>query len=135
MAGLRTCCSPCHNLLPGGEDERGLSRAPTKGSNTLTDSLTVSWAPIPTPLSTNELFKQFMKAYLKSNQGPSQLSKEHKRLFKSKVPDVYYDKSYMDYYHFYQQCKDHFEISRATKTNRTSFATSFLCGNINVQWT
>ena len=76
-----------------------------------------------------------MKAYLESNQGPSQPPEERKRPLKAKVPDVYYGKLHMDCYHFCQQCKDHFEISWATGTNRTPFAASFLCGNISVRWT
>ena len=41
----------------------------------------------------------------------------------------------MDCYPFRQQCEDHFESSRATGTNRTPFAASFLRGNISVRWT
>ena len=77
MARLYTCCSFHCNPLPGGEDEliRALPGATTKGSNTSTLSLAISQAPTPTstptptpaPPSTNKLFKQFMKTYLKSN--------------------------------------------------------------------
>ena len=76
-----------------------------------------------------------MKAYLEFNQGPSQPPEERERPLKAKVPDVYYGKSHMDCYHFCQQCEDHFETSRATGTNRTPFAASFLRGNISVRWT
>ena len=79
MAGPRTCRSPCHNSPQGGEDEsvEDPPRAPTKGSNTLTLFLAISQTPtlVPAPAlappSTDELFKQFMKAYLESNQGLS----------------------------------------------------------------
>ena len=135
MARPRTCCSPRRNSPPGGEDEGDPPEAPTKGSHTPTHSPAVSWAPTPALPSNDELFKQFMKAYLESNQGPSQPPEECKRPLKAKVPDVYYGKSHMDYYHFCQQCEDHFETSRATGTNRTPFAASFLRGNISVQWT
>ena len=40
----------------------------------------------------------------------------------------------MEYYHFFQQCKDYFETSSATKMNYTLFATSFLRGFINIKW-
>ena len=40
----------------------------------------------------------------------------------------------MDCYHFYQQCKNHFETAGATGFNRTLFAAFFLCGNISVRW-
>ena len=102
MAGPRTCRSPCRNSPPGGEDERGLSGVLIKGNNIPTNFPAVFRAPTPTPPSTNELFKQFMKAYLESNQESSQLPEERKRLFKTKVPDLYYGKLHMDCYHFYQ---------------------------------
>ena len=74
-----------------------------------------------------------MKAYLESNQGPSQPPEEDKRPLKAKVPDVYYGKLYMDCYHVCQQYKDHFETPRAIETNQTPFAASFLYRNISVQ--
>ena len=88
-------------------------------------------APTPVPAATNELFKKFMKAYLETNQEPRQ--PKCKQTLKAKVPEVYYDKSHMDCYHFCQQCKDHFETVGATKFNRTPFAASFLRGNISVR--
>ena len=135
MVGPRTRRSSCHNLPLGNEDEKGPPRAPTKGSNTSTHSPTISWAPTPAPPSTNELFKRFMKAYLESNQGPSQPPEECKQPFKAKLSDVYYSKSHMDCYHFCQQCEDYFEPSRTIKTNQTLFAAFFLYKNISVWWT
>ena len=135
MAGPRTRRSPRRNSLPGGEDKLagGPPGAPSKGSShTSTHSPAVSWAPTPALLFTNELFKRFMKAYLESNQGPSQPLEERKRPLKAKVPDAYYGKLHMDCYYFCQQCEDHFEISRATGINQTPFAASFLHGNISV---
>ena len=76
-----------------------------------------------------------MRAYLESNQGPRQPPAEREQSLKAKVPEVYYGKSYMDCYHFCQQCEDHFETAGATRTNRTPFAASFLCGSISVRWT
>ena len=110
MAGPRTCHSPPCNPSQGGEDEpaKGPPRAPTEGNNTSTLFLAISrtptLVPAPTPAlpSTNELFKQFIKTYLESNQGPSQPLVERKQLFKAKVPDVYYGKLQMDCYHFCQ---------------------------------
>ena len=110
MARKHTRRSPYRNPLQGGEDEpiKGPPRAPTKDSNTPTPSPTVSrtptpvLAPAPAPPSTNELFKQFMKAYLESNQGPCQPLAERKQPLKAKVLDVYYGKLHMDCYHFCQ---------------------------------
>ena len=76
-----------------------------------------------------------MKAYLESNQGPSQPPEERKRLLKAKVPDVYYGKLHIDCYHFCEECEDYFETSRATGTNQTPFAVSFFCENIGIWWT
>ena len=90
-------------------------------------------APAPAPVSTDELFKKFMKAYLESNQGPKPPPAERERPLKAKVPEVYYGKSHMDCYHFCQQCEDYFETAGATGTNRTPFAASFLRGNISVR--
>ena len=88
MAEPCTRYSSCHNPPPEGEDELigGLPRAPIKSSNSPTPSPAISQALIPAPAlastpvsalastlalpSNNELFKQFMKAYLKFNQGP-----------------------------------------------------------------
>ena len=70
MARPCTRRSPHRNPLPGGEDElaAGLPGAPTKGSNIPTHSPAVFRAPTPAPPSTNTLFKQFMKVYLKSTK-------------------------------------------------------------------
>ena len=87
----------------------------------------------PTLPSSDELFKQFMSAYLKSNQEPRQPLTEWKQSFKAKVPDIYYEKLYIDYYHFYQQCEDYFEIAGTIGTKQTLFATFFLYGNISMR--
>ena len=76
MVRPRTCHSPRRNPPPGSEDEGGPPGAPTKGSHTPTHSSAVSWAPTLALPSNDELFKQFMKAYLESNQGPSQPPEE-----------------------------------------------------------
>ena len=149
MAGSRICHSPRRNFLPGNEDELvgSLPGALIKGSNSPTPFPTVlraptpafTLSPTPTPTSTspltNELFKQFMKTYLESNQGPSQSPAKCKLPLKAKMPDLYYDKSYIDYYYFCQQYKDHFKTFWAIRTYWTLFITSFFCRNISVQWT
>ena len=136
MVGPRTPRNPCRNPPLGGKDEltEGPLRAPPKGSNTSTHFLAVSRALTLAPPSTNELFKQFMKAYLKSNQGPSQPPEECKQPFNTKVLDVYYGKLHIDCYHFCQQEEVHYETSWGTGTNQTSFVASFLYANISVQW-
>ena len=74
---------------------------PTLGPNlVLALILTPVSTLTPAPLANDELFKKFLKAYLKTNQRPRQ--PERKQTFKAKVSEVYYGKSYMDCYHFCQ---------------------------------
>ena len=115
-----------HNPTPGPKLVPALNFAPVPAP---------VLAPVPAPAlpSPDELFKQFMRAYLQLNQGLRQISAEFERSFKAKIPEVYYGKSHMDCYHFCQHCKDHFETAGATGNNRTLFAASFLCGNISVR--
>ena len=110
------------------------SRNPTPGPK-LVSPLILAPVPAPTSPSSNDLFKQFIKAYLESNQEPRQPLAERERSLKDKLLEVYYDKSHIDCYHFCQQGEDYFETAGATGTNRTPFAASFLCGNISVRWT
>ena len=153
----RPCCSPCRNLLPLDPIEDELAREPGpvrrrhSGSTSPAPScnfvpgpkLVPALNPTPVPAlvpapalpSSNELFKQFIRAYLESNQGPKQPRVEREQSFKAKVPEVYYGKSHMNCYHFCQQCEDHFETAGATGTNRTLFAAIFLRENISVHWT
>ena len=152
--GSRSCHSPRQNFFPIDyvEDELARDPGPTNGSHldnispapshnpTLGSTLIFALIPVPVPTLTsalpfsNELFRQFMKAYLKTNQGPRQLLTGHKQSFKAKIPEVYYGKLYIDCYHFCQQYKDYFEIIGAIGTNQTLFAASFFRGNISVCW-
>ena len=116
-----------------------LSRNPTLGPKLVpTLNPALNSAPVPAPVlapalpTSDELFRQFMRAYLKSNQGPRPPLAERKRFLKAKIPEVYYGKSHMDCYYFCQQCEDYFKTAGATGTNRTLFAASFLHGNISV---
>ena len=81
--------------------------------------------------SSDELFKQFIKAYLES-QGPSRPIAELKRSFMAKGLNVYYKRLHKDCYHFCQLCENHFETAGATGANRTLLAVYFLCGSISV---
>ena len=143
MAGPRACRSPRRNPSPAGEDKLA-GTAPTKGNGTPTPTLVVSRAPTPalatTPAASlsldRELFKQFMRAYLEA-QVPDQTkvdSKSRKQSLKTRFPDLYYGNSHMDCYRFCQQCKDHFETTRAKGRNKIPFAASFLHGLVTQQW-
>ena len=97
--------------LYSGVTSLALSRNPTPGPNLifapiLAPVLTLTHAPVfaltPAPVPTDKLFKKFIKTYLELNQEPRQPPTERKQIFKVKVPKVYYSKSHMDCYHFYQ---------------------------------
>ena len=120
--GFRPYCSPCRNLFPIDhiEDKFAKHPGPANGSYLGSTSFATSCnhtlglalvpALIPTPvlalapilLLFNELFKQFMKAYLELNQGPRQPPAECKQLLKAKAPNVYYRKLHINCYHFCQ---------------------------------
>ena len=121
--GSRPCHSPRRNLSPLDpvEDELARDPGPVGGPHSSSTSPALSSNPIPSPElvpalipapvlapvpapappSSNELFKQFIRAYLESNQGPRQLPAEREQPFKAKVLEVYYGKLHMDCYHFY----------------------------------
>ena len=104
--GFRPRHSLCRYLSPG----LGPAEDPYSGSISLAlfcnSILGLALVPalIPTsaltPVPTDELFKQFMKAYLELNQGPRQPPAEREQLLKAKVSEVYYSKSHMDCYYF-----------------------------------
>ena len=56
------------------------------------------------------------------------------RPLKARTPETYSGKSYMNCYHFCQQCENYFKISGATGMNRTFFAATFLLGSISLRW-
>ena len=89
--------------------------------------------PPPVPSSTKDLFTKFMKVFMERTQAQAQ-AEPRERPFKARSPETYSGKSYMDCYHFCQQCEDYFKTSGATGMNRTSFAASFLRGNISFRW-
>ena len=146
MAGPRTRCRPRQNPPPTGEGElaggaHGAPGASTNDSGTPTPtSHAPTLAPAPTPgsapASTDELFKQFMQAYLKAlTQPPAQShAKPREQPLEARPPDLYYGKSYMEYFHFCRQCEDNFDTAGATGANRTPFAASFLRGHISFRW-
>ena len=120
--GSRLYHSPCWNLFPLDpvEDELARDPCPVGGPHSGSTSPALSCNPIPgpklvptlistpvpapipapAPPSSDKLFKQFMRAYLESNQGPKQPSAERERLFKAKVLEIYYSKLHIDCYYF-----------------------------------
>ena len=122
LGGSRLCCSPRRNLSPIDhmEDELARDLSPANASHLGSISLspfchpnlgsalipTLIPAPVPTPAPPlpffNELFRQFIKAYLETNQGYKKPPINRKQSFKAKVPEVYYSKLHIDCYHFCQ---------------------------------
>ena len=93
----------------------------------------------PTPplvsLPSEDLFTKFMTVFMETTQSQAQaLAELWERLLKARTPEIYWDKSHMECYHFCQQCKDHFETSSATGANRTPFVASFFSGSISLRW-
>ena len=143
MARPRACRSPCQNLHPAGEDELA-GAASTEGSGTPTPALVMSRAstPAPTtapavaPSSDNELFKQFMKAYLEAQvPGRTEVDPKPRKLpLKARFPDLYYGNLHMDCYQFCQQSEDYFKTAGAKRPNRILFAALFLRGSVTQRW-
>ena len=140
MAGPCACRSPHWNPLSAGKDKLAgaAQRAPINGSKISTHTpaisfvpnTTVAIAPIASLSSDNELFKQFIKAYLEPQVlgqiVPEIDSKPCKQSFKTRFPDLYYDNLHIDYYQFYQQCKNYFGTVGTKRLNKILFAASFL---------
>ena len=79
--------------------ESATSRNPFLG---LTLIFALAFALTLAPVAINELFKQFIKAYLKSNQGPRKPPAKCEQPLKAKVLEMYYVKLHMDCYYFRQ---------------------------------
>ena len=90
FGGSRLCCFPCWNLSPINFIKDELARDPGPANNFYLDSFSLAPSCNPTPdlilvpalipalvpalapilPSSNELFRQFMKVYLETNQRP-----------------------------------------------------------------
>ena len=116
------------------EQDELAGQGPVRGFNAGSDEASIE-APTPleaptpplVPSSTKDLFTKFIKVFMETVQAQAQ-AEPRERPLKARSPETYSGKSYMDCYHFCQQCEDHFETSGATGMNCTPFAASFLCG-------
>ena len=115
---------------PTGEQDELAGQGPVRGFNAGSDE-----APTPplVPPSTKDLFTKFMKVFMETTQAQA-LAEPREQPLKARSPKTHSGKSYMDCYHFCQQCEDYFETSGATGMNCTSFAASFLRGTISLRW-
>ena len=113
-------------------EEAPVETTPTP-STASAPSQVLSSAPAPTLYSQEDLqriTKLCMDLFFQGNhqEGPREGQ------LKARFPDLYYEKSHMECYHFCQQCEDHFDTAGAIGSNRTPFAASFLCGRISFRW-
>ena len=56
------------------------------------------------------------------------------RPLKAWFPDIYWGKTHLECYNFFQQCKDHFATASATGPNRVPFAATFLKDTALFRW-
>ena len=98
-------------------------------------------ASTPALRPTEDLFRQYMQAYLEDRQNPAPApapapspadarEKTSERSLKARNPDLYYGNSDMECYYFGQKCKDHFDTAGAKGHKRVLFAVSFLKNRI-----
>ena len=109
MTGPCACHSRWQNPLPTGKDEFAGATS-TEDSGTLTPTPVVFYAATCVPLTApatavsldNELFKQFMKAYLEVQvQGQIEVDQKHcKQSLKARFLNFYYSNSYIYCYQF-----------------------------------
>ena len=71
-----------------------------------------------------------MKVFMETTQTQA-LVEPQERPLNAKILETYWDKSHIEYYHFYQQYEDYFKTSGATGINYTPFAVSFFCSSIS----
>ncbi len=95
--------------------------------------------------STEDLFRQYMQAYLEDRQNLAPASapapppadaweETSDRLLKARNSDLYYSNSHMECYYFCQEWKDYFDTAGAKSHKRVSFAASFLNNRILYCW-
>lgn len=88
------------------------------------------------PSTNNELFKQFMNAYLEVQVQSLALARTEprKRPLKAYFFELYLDNSYLAYYKFSKHCKDHYDMAKAIESNQIPFMDSFLRDTISHRW-
>ena len=160
MAQSSACRSPCQNSH-NGEDELA-GRTPTKGSDRRTPAPAASRAPTPAVVPVVTLFaasgstdssvvryleddlQRILSTVLDSRPftpilAPVVTAAPHykgprERPLKTWFPDIYQGKTHLEYYNFFQQCKDYFATAGATGSNRVPFAATFLKDTALFRW-
>ena len=129
---VKTLANPAREL-----NELAGAQGPGRGSNIRSNKAHIfPEAPIPLLISlpAKDLFIKFLKIFIETTQAWDQEQLEpQERPLKAKTPETYSRKSYIDCYHFCQQCEDYFETSSATGMNYISFAATFLCSTVSLR--
>ena len=95
--------------------------------------------------STEDLFRQYMQAYLEDRWNPAPVpaptlppadaqEETSDKPLKAKNRDRYYGNSDIECYHFCQQYKEHFDTDGAKGHRRVPFTASFLKNRILYRW-
>ena len=150
--------SPCQNPHDGKDELAG--RTPTKGSDRRTSAPAASRASTPAVAPVVALLvasgsanssvvryleddlQRILRTVLDSRPlapVPAPAAALHyegprERPLKAWFPDIYWGKTHLECYNFFQQCKDHFAIAGATGSNRVPFAATFLKHTALFRW-
>ena len=140
MAPSFACHTPSQNLHVGGKDKLA-----SAAFNKINNTPIVPRAPIPAvaPLLVSALFS--MTWYLEDNLQrilkivldfrllaplptfiPQKYKGPYEMPLKPHFLDVYQGKIHVEYYNFFQQCKDYFATAEAKCQNQVGFAATFL---------
>ena len=150
--------SPCQNPHDGKDELTG--GTPTKGNDPCTPApaasraSTPAVAPVVAPFAASSPSDSSVVRYLEDDlqqilrivldsrplapiSAPATASHyedPRERPLKAWFPDIYWDKTHLEYYNFFQQCKDHFATAGATCSNRVPFAATFLKDTALFRW-
>ena len=136
--------SPCVNTLIDliGELDELAGQGHVRGSNAGSNDASTKASTLPeastlpfVPSTSKDLFTKFMKVFMETTHAQAQaLAEPRERALKASTSETYSGKSYMDCYHFCQQCEDYFKTSGATRMNCTPFTITFFHGLISLRW-
>ena len=135
MAWLSACRTPSQNLPLGGKDKLA-GAAFTKGNNisvvsrartpTVAPSVVAALFSIARYLEDDlqRIFRTVLDSKLlalSSAFTPQQYKGLCEKPLKTQFLDIYWDKTYLEYYNFFQQCEDHFTSTGAKGQNWMPF--------------
>ena len=150
--------SPRQNPHDGKDELAG--GTPTEGSDRRTPAPAASRAPTPAvapivaPLAASgpadssviryseDDFQRILRIVLDSRPFASVLAPAaaphyegpRERPLKAWFPDIYWSKTHLECYNFFQQCEDHFATAGTTGSNRVPFAATFLKDTALFRW-